>query len=285
MMIVISAAGGRLGTALADELVYRGKASGVRLATRSPEKLGHRVAQGFEVVRADYEDPASLEAAYAGADIVLVISGEGANETRIAQHRNAFEAAKAAGAGRIAYTSTVNPTSVSRFGWAKAHEASEGWLTASGVPYTILRDNSYYANIAALLTQARESGTLPFPGVAAKVAYVDHGDVAGALAGALLGDGHADKIYEISGAQAYSAIDLAALLTEAAGRGVTAVDAPLAAFEENFRAMGWPDFVVEGVAGYFAAMGAGEYSATSPDVERLSGRPSIAAREYMKTLR
>ena len=283
-MIVISAAGGRLGTALADELLNRGAASGVRLATRSPEKIAHRIAQGFEVVRADYEDSASLKAAYAGADIVLVISGEGPNEVRIAQHRNAFEAAKAAGAGRIVYTSTVNPTSASRFGWAKAHEASEANLKSLGVPYTILRDNSYYANVAALLAQAKESGTLPFPGIAAKVAYVDHSDVAGALAGALLGEGHTNKVYEISGAQAYSATDLALLLTEVAGRDVTAIEAPLAAFEQNFRAMGWPDFVVEGVAGYFAAMGAGEYAATSPEVERLSGRPSTALRDYLKTL-
>ncbi len=73
------------------------------------------------------------------------------------------------------------------------------------MPYTILRDNSYYSNIAALLAQAKESGTLPFPGITAKVAYVDHKDVAGALAGALLDEGHANKIYEISGADAYSA--------------------------------------------------------------------------------
>lgn len=284
-MIVISAAGGKLGTALADELVKRGKASGVRLATRAPEKLAHRVSQGFETVRADYGDPASLSAAYSAADIVLVISGEGPNEVRIAQHRNAFEAAKAAGARRILYTSAVNPTSASRFGWARAHEASEATLKSLGVAYTILRDNSYYSNIAALLTQAKETGALPFPGIDAKVAYVDHADVAGALAGALLGEGHENKVYEISGANAYSIVDLAALLTEVAGREVKAVEAPLSAFEENFRTMGWPEFVVEGVAGFFAAMGAGEYAATSQDVERLAGRPSTTARDYVKMLR
>jgi NAD(P)H dehydrogenase (quinone) len=284
-MIVISAAGGKLGTALADELVQRGKVGGVRLATRSPEKLSHRIAQGFEVVRADYGDPAGLSAAYAGADIVLVISGEGPNEVRIPQHRNAFEAAKAAGVRRIVYTSATNPTSASRFDWAKAHETSEAWLKASGVAYTILRDNSYYSNIAGLLAQATESGTLPFPGITAKVAYVDHKDVAGALAGAILGEDHENKVYEISGASAYSAIDLAGLLSESAGREVTALEVPVQAFEEKFRAMGWPDFVVEGVGSFFAALGAGEYAATSRDIERLAGRPSTAARDYVKTLK
>jgi NAD(P)H dehydrogenase (quinone) len=283
-MIVISAAGGKLGTALADELVNRGKATGVRLATRAPEKLAHRAEQGFEVVRADYGDPASLSAAHAGADIALAISGEGPNEVRIAQHRNAFEAAKAAGARRIVYTSAANPTSASRFGWAKAHEASEATLKSLGVPYTILRDNSYYSNISALLAQAKASGTLPFPGIAAKVAYVDHADVAGALAGVLLDEGHANETYEISGADAYSITDLAALLSEVAGREVTAVEVPLSAFEENFRAMGWPDFVVEGVTGFFAAMGAGEYASTSHDVERLAGSPSTSARDYLTRL-
>lgn len=283
-MIVISGAGGKLGNALADELVRRGKAGGVRLATRAPSKLSARTAQGFELAQADYGDRASLDAAFKGAELVLVISGEGPNDVRTAQHRSAFEAAKAAGVRRIVYTSAVNPTSASRFVWAKAHEASEAWLKGSGVAYTILRDNSYYSNIAGLLAQAKENGTLPFPGIAAKVAYIDHADVAGALAGALLNEGYEDKVYEISGAEAHSAIDLAALLTELTGREVKALDVPAKAFEDQFRAMGWPDFVAEGVASFFAALGAGEYAATSRDVERLSGRPSTSARDYLKTL-
>lgn len=282
-MIVISAAGGALGTALADELLARGKADGVRLATRAPEKLAHRLAQGFTTVRADYEDPDSLAAAYAGADLVVVISGQGTNDVRTAQHRNAFEAAKAAGAGRIVYTSAVNPVAASLFDWAKAHEASEAWLKSSGIAYTILRDNSYWSNVGELLKGAKQSGTLPFPGIDAKVAYIAHADAAGALAGAILGTGHENRVYEISGQHAWSAVDLAALLSKG-GKEVKALDVPASAFEQQFLALGWPDWVAAGVAGFFAALGAGEYAATSQDTARLSGRPTTTAEQFIASL-
>ena len=283
-MIVITAASGKLGSLVADALKAKGLAGSVRLAARSPEKLAAYRAGEFEVVAADYEDPASLEAALKGADTLLLISSMGPNEARIAHHHNAIAAAKAAGVTRIVYTSATNPSNSSRFDWAKAHVATEAELKASGIAYTILRDNSYFSNNDALFAGAKESGVLAFTGIEAKVAYVSHEDVAAAIVGALTGTGHENKTYEISGAQAYSAIDLAAILSELTGKQIAALDVPLSAFEDQFRAMGLPEFVVEGVTSFYAALGAGEYAATSNDVELLSGRPSTTARAYLASL-
>ncbi|MFT0859256.1 SDR family oxidoreductase [Ancylobacter sp. G4_0304] len=281
-MIVITAASGKLGAALADKLAARGLSAQVRLAVRSPEKLAARKAQGFEVVAADYDDAGSLKAAFAGADIALLISGVGPNEVRIRQHHNAIDAAKAAGVTRLVYTSATNPVAASRFDWAAAHEATEAELKASGLAWTILRDNSYFANNDPLFADAVKNGVLPFPGIEAKVAYVSHDDVAESLIGAITGTGHDNRVYEIAGATAYSAVELAALLTELTGRKVDALDVPVKAFEDQFLAMGLPDWVASGVASFYAALGAGEYAQTSGDVERLAGRPSTPARAYLK---
>lgn len=281
-MIVITAASGKLGNAIADALVAKGKAAGTRLAVRSPEKLAARKAEGFDVVAADYDDPAGLKAAFAGMDTLVLISGMAPNEARIAQHHNAIEAAKAAGVKRIIYTSATNPVNASLFDWAKAHVATEAELKASGLAYTILRDNSYFANNDPLFANAKESGVLAFTGIEAKVAYISHEDVADSIIGALFGTGHENKIYEISGSAAYSAIDLAAILSEITGKEIKALDVPVSAFEDHFRSMGLPEFVVTGVGGFYAALGAGEYAATSKDVELLAGRPSTSARAYLK---
>lgn len=280
-MTVITAASGKLGQTLASAFAAKGLAGSVKLAARSPEKLAAQQAQGFSVVAADYDDPASLKAAFAGEDVAVIISGVGPNEARIAQHHNAIEAAKAAGVKRIVYTSAVNPVGTSRFDWAKAHEATEAELKASGIAWTILRDNSYFANNDPLFANAKASGVLPFTGIAAKVAYVSHEDVADAIVGAVTGTGHENKVYEIAGGEAWSAIDLAAILSEVTGKHITALDVPVSAFEEQFRAMGLPEFVVTGVGSFYAALGAGEYAATSRDVETLAGRPSTSARAYL----
>ena len=281
-MIVITAASGKLGAALADAFKAKGLAGQVRLAVRSPEKIADRKAEGFEVAAADYDDPASLAAAFSGAEIAVIISSAGPNEGRIPQHHNAIEAAKAAGVTRIVYTSATNPVGTSRFDWAKAHEATEAELEASGIAYTILRDNSYFSNNDPLFANAKASGVLPFTGIDAKVAYVSHADVADSIVGAVTGSGHENKIYEIAGAEAYSAVELAALLSELTGKEIKALDVPVSAFEEQFRSMGLPEWVATGVGSFYAALGAGEYAATSQDVERLAGRPSTSARDYLR---
>lgn len=280
-MTVITAASGKLGQTLASAFAAKGLAGTVKLAVRSPEKLAAQQAQGFAVVAADYDDLASLKAAFAGEDVAVIISGVGPNEARIAQHHNAIEAAKAAGVKRIVYTSATNPAATSRFDWAKAHVATEAELKASGIAYTILRDNSYFSNNDPLFANAKESGVLPFTGIAAKVAYVSHEDVADAIVGAVTGTGHENKVYELSGSEAWSAIDLAAILSEVTGKQISALDVPVSAFEDQFRAMGLPEFVATGVGSFYAALGAGEYAATSHDVETLAGRPSTSAKAYL----
>ena len=280
-MTVITAASGKLGQTLASAFAAKGLASTVKLAVRSPVKLAAQQAQGFAVVAADYDDLASLKAAFAGEDVAVIISGVGPNEARIAQHHNAIEAAKAAGVKRIVYTSATNPAATSRFDWAKAHVATEAELKASGIAYTILRDNSYFSNNDPLFANAKQSGVLPFTGIAAKVAYVSHEDVADAIVGAVTGTGHENKVYELSGSEAWSAIDLAAILSEVTGKQISALDVPVSAFEDQFRAMGLPEFVATGVGSFYAALGAGEYAATSHDVETLAGRPSTSAKAYL----
>ncbi|THF56531.1 malonic semialdehyde reductase [Pseudothauera rhizosphaerae] len=281
--ITITAASGKLGHAVAAELAARGLAGQTRLAARDPQKLTGLEAQGFETVAADYDDPASLRAAFAGTEAVLLISSMGTNEQRIRQHRTAIDAAKAAGVRHVVYTSTTNPSHDSRFEWSGAHVETEAYLKASGLGYTILRDNSYFSNNDGLFAQAVATGTLPFPGVDTPVAYISHEDAAAAAVGALTGAGEPDTIYEISGSQAYSARELAAILSRLSGRPVEAVDVPLQAYTDQFRALGFPDFVVSGLTSFYAALGAGEFSAVSQDAERLGGRrPTTTAREYLR---
>src|SRR5216117_2887515 len=102
-MIVVTGAGGKLGRLVADELMKHRKASDVTLGSRDLAKIADLAARGVRTVRADFDDPASLDAAFAGAQTVLIISGDAPNDVRIRQHRAAIDAAKKAGVGRIVY--------------------------------------------------------------------------------------------------------------------------------------------------------------------------------------
>jgi NAD(P)H dehydrogenase (quinone) len=281
-MIAITAANGRLGQAIMRATQNHIPAQQVRLTARTPEKLEDFLRQGFDVARADYDDPKGMEKAFSGIETLMLISGAGPNEIRIANHRAAIDAAKKAGVSRVIYTSFINPVPQSKFIWALPHVDTEAYLKASGLTYVILRDNQYAANVDSLLSKAKESGIYAVPGADGKVAYITHQDISAAIVGVMTGKGHDNKIYELTGPEAFNAYDIAAVLSEALNRKITAVEAPFKDFEAYFRSIGMPDFVVEGMLSMYAASGAGEYSAVSNDVATLAGRPPQSLREYIK---
>lgn len=281
-MIAITAATGRLGQAVINEFRRRGLQAGVRLTARSPEKLESLRQEGFEPARADYDDPASMEAAFTGVDTLLLISGAGPNDVRIANHRAAVDAAKKAGVRRIVYTSFVNPTPASKFVWVLPHVDTEAYLKASGLTYVLLRDNQYAANIDNFVSKAAETGVFAIPGASGKVAYVTHEDVAAAIVEVLTGTAEDNATYELTGPQALDAAAIAAELTDILGRPVTAAEAASEDVAAAFRAAGFPEFVVEGLISMYAASGAGEYAAVTKDVAKLTGHPATPLREHLK---
>jgi NAD(P)H dehydrogenase (quinone) len=271
-MITITGAAGKLGRLVAQDVIARVGATGVTLASRDLAKLADFAAKGVKTVRADFDDAASLEAAFAGAATVLLISGDTPNDVRIRQHRAAIDAAKRAKVGRVVYTSFTNPSAASLFPFAAIHGDSEAYLKASGVPYTILRNNQYAENLANGLTRAVETGTFALPGATGKVAYIARADIAAAAAAVLAGDGHAGKTYELTGPEAVDAFQVGAALAKALGRPINVVDAAPADFAKIFASFGMPPFLIDALLGIYAAAAAGEMAAVSQDAARLTGR-------------
>jgi len=254
--------------------------SKVRLGTRAPEKLEGLAARGAQVVRADFDDPASLAALFSGSDAALIISGDAPNEPRIKQHDAAFRAAKSAGSRRIVYTSFTNATFESRFSIARSHAESEAMLKALGTPYTILRNNHYAENI--MIDAARATGELAQPGAHGKVAFIAYADVAEAAAGALIGQGHDNKTYHVTGPEALDQIEVAAVLSHAWGRPVRAVEITPEAYADVLAQRGLPPFIVELIVSLRAAVAAGEYAVVSDDARHLAGHVVEPASDFLR---
>lgn len=125
---------------------------------RNPEKAADLAARGVVVRKADYTDVAALEAAFAGVDKVVLISGSEVGQ-RLAQHTNVINAAKAAGVGFIAYTSILNAQdTVMKL--AAEHKATEDVLAASGVAFALLRNGWYWENFLNDLAGVIERGAV-----------------------------------------------------------------------------------------------------------------------------
>ncbi len=275
-MIVMTGANGQLGRLIAAELLAKVGPQGFAVTTRDPAKAADLAAKGVKVVRGDFDDAAGLADAFRGADTLLLISGETPVETRIRQHRAAIDAAKAAGVGRVVYTSFAGAGGNDPLDFATIHGDTEGYLKASGLDWTILRNGQYAENLAGAIGGAKAQGVLALPaGPAgqARVAYITRADIAAATAGALTGSGHAGRTYDLTGPVGLGYDEIAARLAAKLGRPVSYVDADPGAYGKVLAGFGLPDFLVQALIRIHAAAAAGTMNAVSRDAATLAGRP------------
>lgn len=269
---IVTGANGRLGRAVAQALLKAGAAGQVTLTSRDPASIADLAKLGFATARADFADGDSMVTAFAGATDVLMISVPGPIEQRIPLHRGCIDAAKAAGVGRIVYTSRVYPADTSLYPFAAIHAFTERYLAASGLATTIVRNNEYIENLLPTLAEAATTGRLIMPGVHGKVPHIAVADIAEILAKLLLEQGHNGRTYELNGPIALSRSEIAGLVATAAGRPVIAAPATREEFGEIRRQQGRPPFMVEMAMGLFDAVDAGEFAQVWPDAELLLGR-------------
>ncbi|HEY0187965.1 MAG TPA: SDR family oxidoreductase [Cellulomonas sp.] len=273
MSVVVTGATGHLGRLVVTNLLAAGvSADQIVAGGRRTERLADLAEQGVRVVTIDLAQPESLAAAFAGAETVLLVSGNEFGQ-RVAQHTNAIEAAKAAGVRRVVYTSAPHADSTT-LAVAAEHKATEDVLIGSGLAYTLLRNGWYTENYVGDLQQARESGQLVAAVGEGRVASASRDDFAAAAAVVLSTEGHDGAVYELTGDVAWSFEDLAAAATEVLGRPVTYVPVSAADRTAGLIAAG----LDEGTAGFVVAIEEntrdGLLGEVNGELSRLIGRPT-----------
>jgi NAD(P)H dehydrogenase (quinone) len=226
MTVAVTGATGHLGALVVRELLQTTDPGGIVAVVRDPAKASGPAAAGVQVRRATYTDPQALRAAFADIDALLFISSSEAGQ-RVEQHRQVIDAAVAAGVGRVAYTSAPQATTT-RLVLAPEHKFTEEYLAASGLPFTILRDNWYTENYVGLIETVRQTGTVVAAAGQGRVASASRADYAAAAATVLTEGGHEGKVYELGGDHAWTYTELAAALSEIIGAPVSyrSVDVP-----------------------------------------------------------
>ena len=181
-MIIITGATGQLGSQVVGQLLERVPAGKVGVSVRDPERAASLAARGVRVRRGDFTEPDSLAGAFEGATQVLIISASETGGTAVAAHAAAADAARAAGAERILYTSHQGASADSLFAPMPDHAATERHLAGTGTPFTALRNGFYASTIPHLLGRALETGELVAP-ADGPVSWTAHADLAEAGGG------------------------------------------------------------------------------------------------------
>ena len=275
MTLAITGASGQLGRLVADQLLAAVDPSEVVLLTRDPAKLSDLADRGATVRAADFGQPEALVDALAGVDKMLLISTDVVG-ARLDGHRAAIDAAVKAGLRHVAYTSIPEPTEDNPSGVVPDHAATEEALRASGLAWTMLRNNLYAEMQVATIEQAAASGQLFTNTGDGGAAYVTRDDVAAVAVGVLTGEGHEGQAYDVTGPAAVTAADLAALATKLAGRPVDVIDVDDEAYQGGLVAAGVPEAFAPLLVSFGASIRLGKLARVTDVVERVGGRKPTA---------
>lgn len=282
MKWLVTGATGKLGSKVVETLLKKVPAAELAVSVRNPEKAEHLRARGVDVRHGDFDQPETLDAAFAGVERLLIISADGDNETRIRQHTNAVAAAERAGVSFIAYTSLANAAESGIF-LAPVHRVTEEAIVKTGIPYSFLRNNWYLENEAGSIQAVLAGAPWVTSAGDGKVGWAPQQDYAEAAAAVLTGEGHEHTIYELSG-PLLSQEQLTSALGEVLKREVPIQQLDDAAYAAVMKEAGIPDFVLPILTGIQEGIRTGALEVESNDFVKLLGRPVTPIREALAQL-
>ena len=282
-MIIVTGATGQLGHQVVQHLVGRVPASQIGVSVRDPGKAADLAGLGVRVRQGDFDDPTSLSHAFEGATQVLIVSSNAraSGGDPLAQHRNAIDATRTAGARRVLYTSHMAASHSSAFPPMRDHAATEDMLRESGLAFTSLRHGFYARSGIMMMGDAFKTGVVSAP-PDGKISWTAHADLAEADAIVLADEGQFDgPTPPLIGAESLDFTDLAGLASEMLGKPINREMLTDTQFADKMAARGTPEGAARIANGFYLAARGGEFVTVDPTLPQILGRPPIAMRDLI----
>ncbi|EMY33936.1 nucleoside-diphosphate sugar epimerase [Arthrobacter crystallopoietes BAB-32] len=270
--IAVTGASGRLGGTTARFLADQGVPLRLLLrdATRAPDLKGTTTAE------AGFGDKEAVRRALDGIDTVFMVSAA-ESEDRLEQHFTFIDAAVEAGVDHIVYTSFFGAAPDATFTLARDHFATEEKLRTAGPKFTLLRNN-LYADILPDFADAE--GVIRGPAEDGRAGFVARSDAARAAAAILQQPiPHAGFTYELTGPEALTLDEAAAILAETTGRPMSFRNETVDEAYASRAHYGAPPWQLDAWVSTYTAIARGEMDKTTNDVELLTGQAPLSLRQ------
>jgi NAD(P)H dehydrogenase (quinone) len=281
--LLVTGASGNLGKAVVAELRRLG-AKKVIAATRTPRRHQELAALGVEEREADFDRPETLQAAFRGAERLLLVSTDSlhAPDVRIKQHRAAIRAAVGAGVEHVVYTSLPNAHPTEGPSIPDDHFWTEVALFESGLNWTILRNNLYAEVILRFAQFALKTGKLISATQSQGRSYVTREDCARTAAASLL-NCTGKAIYDVTGPASVTHDHIASFLSRLSGKSIRHVNVTAEEVEKGLVAAGVPQFAARSVRELDEETSRGYQAIIAPTVTNLTGRVPMSVENFLQT--
>jgi uncharacterized protein YbjT (DUF2867 family) len=274
--IFVTGATGNVGSQVVQQLI----ASGItpRVAVRSMNKAEALKKAGAEPVEMDLDRPETVLPALAGVDKVFLVSPFVPNMVELTAIL--IEAAKRANVQQIVKLSALAQPGIALSKW---HSEMENAITSSGIAFTFLRPNGFMQNfVNAMADTIKSDNAFYLNAGEGKVSFVDTRDIASVAVAALITSGHEGQSYTITGSEALSHSQAAAILSQVLGRTINYVDVPEDVVRQGMQGAGMPEPTVNALLELYASYKAGQAATVSPAVEQVTGKKPISFEQFVQ---
>lgn len=273
--IAVTGSTGRLGGRIARRLADAGVAQ--RLLVRDPARAPE--LPGATAVTASYADADAVRTALEQVETVLMVSASESPD-RVGEHVTFIDAAVAAGVRNLVYISFYGAAPDATFTLARDHFATEQHINGTGLRATFLRDNLYSDFLPGL---AGADGVIRGPAGEGRVAAVAQDDIADAATAVLLDPAaHAGRTYALTGPEALTMAEVAAVLASATGREISYLPETLVEAYASRKVFEAPEWEVDAWVSTYTAIAAGELAGVTTHVADLTGHPATSIEEVVR---
>jgi len=269
-MILVAGATGTTGGEVVRLLQEQGEP--FTAMVRSAAKAEALQAAGIDAVVADLTDRVSLGQAMKGAESLFLLSASVADQADL--QLNAVEAAEKASVGFIVKVSALGADPESPLALGRAHADVEEGLAASGIPHAILRPGSFMQNFLGTAETIRGQDQFYGSSGDGKIAMIDARDIAAVAVALLTGEEHTGGVYPLTGPEALSNTEAAAVISEVVGREIRYVDVSGDAFKARLLEAGLEEWLADDLVTLNDMFAEGAEARVTDGVERVTGRPA-----------
>lgn len=268
--ILITGASGNIGQPLVQAL----KAQGTAFETlrSKPSAQGGTRSASFDDVR-------GLSQAFEGVATLFVLLPLTPN--KLAQAANVAAAAKSAGVKHIVRSSGAGADPAAGFALPRLQGQVDRIFEDTGLATTFLRPAGFMQNYLSFQRDMVKAGTVYGATGDAPQSLIDTRDIAAVAAHILANPApHAGKAYTLTGDEALTDSQRAAVLSRLLQRPVGFVAVPQDTATAGMQQSGMPAVLVEWLGSLNALVAAGYAAGISPDVRALLGRPAIGFERF-----
>ena len=275
MAVLVTGASGNVGRPLVEELAARG--ADVRGADRS---FRGESGAGVERVAFDFTDPGTWADAFRGIETMFLVRPPALGNVR-RDVLPAVAAAREAGVRQVVFLSLQGAERLR----VVPHATIEAWLRASGLGWTFVRPSFFTQNLTTThAADIRERHRIIVPAGSGRTAFVDTRDVAAVAAVALLNPAaHRGRAYTVTGPEALSYAEVAAILTTILERPISYTDPSLLRYLLHARrVLGMSTGMAAVTAAIYTTARLGLAAGLTPTVGELTGRDPLAVADTLR---